>query len=104
MLLFGCRSLHVEGGVGGQLHSFCREEACGLMVAMSAVHSTPPIDDDVRAEAANDADHVFENLVAPDFFGFLGSFRIPKVFRAREIESYAVPACGGEKLLRSNQS
>src|SRR5712664_4916242 len=74
------------------------------MVAMSAVHSTPPIDDYVRAEVANDADHVLKNLIAPDFFGFLRSFRKSKIFRAREIDFHAVPARGGKKLLRSNQS
>src|ERR1700682_1623970 len=73
------------------------------MVAMSAMHSAPPVDDHVRAEAANDADHVFENLVAPNFFCFIRSFRKTKIFGAREIKIHAVPARGGKKLLRSNQ-
>jgi len=73
ILRFKCRSLQLESGIGGQLHGLGCEQTCGLMVAMPTVHAAPAIDDDIRAEATNDADHVFKNLVAPDFLGFLGS-------------------------------
>src|SRR6267143_2232603 len=80
ILRFECRSLQLESEVGSQLHGLGSEQTCGLVMAMATVHAAPAIDDDVRAEAPNDADHVFKNLVAPDFLGFLGSLRIAKIF------------------------
>ena len=74
------------------------------MMAVAAVHAAPPVDDHVGAERANHAGHVFEDLIAPDFFGFFGRFRIAKILRTREIEFHAITASGGEKFLRSNQS
>lgn len=74
------------------------------MMPVAAVHAAPPIDDHVGAERANHADQVFQDLIAPDFFGFFRRFRIAKIFGTREIEFHAIATCGCEKFLRSNKA
>ncbi len=74
------------------------------MVAMSRVDAAPVVDDDVGAEGADDADHVFEDLVAPDFFGFGGSFGVAKIFCAREVKFDAIAARGGQQFLCADEA
>ena len=62
--------VQLERGICRQLHRFRREQTCRLMVPVARVYSAPPIEDHVRSERANHADHVLENLFSPDFFGF----------------------------------
>ena len=65
-------------------------------MAMTGVNAAPAVDDDVGAEGADDADHVFEDLIAPDFLGFFGSFGVAKVAGTSEVEFHAVAARGGQ--------
>src|SRR5712692_2277442 len=69
------------------------------MVAVAAVNTAPVVDDDVRAKGANDADHVLQDLVAPDFFRFLWRLGKTKIWGAGEEKLHTVAASGGEKLL-----
>src|SRR5437879_8130439 len=73
-------------------------------MAVAAVDAAPAVDDDVGAEFADDADHVFEDGVAPDFFGFFGSFGEAEILGAGEIEFHAVAASGGEKFLGTDEA
>src|SRR5260221_13503813 len=72
-------------------------------MAVAGVHAAPAVDDNVRAKFAYDVDHVFENGVAPDFFGFFGSFGEAEIPGAGEIEFDAVAASGGEKFLGADE-
>src|SRR5690348_13318472 len=74
------------------------------MMAVPSVHASPAIDNNVGAEAADHADHIFEDLVAPDPFGFLGGFRKAKIFGACKEKPHAVAACGRQQFLRADQS
>ena len=71
---------------------------------MAGVDTAPSVDDDVGSKFADDADHVLEDLVAPDFFGFFWSFGIAKIAGAGEIEFYAITARGGEEFLGANEA
>src|SRR5258707_5233922 len=73
-------------------------------MAVAGVHAAPAVDDNVRAKFAYDVDHVFENGVAPDFFGFFGSFGEAEIPGAGEIEFDAVAASGGEKFLGADEA
>ena len=86
------------------LNGFGSPEAGRLVVAVARVDAAPAIDDDVGTERADDADHVFEDLVAPDFFRFGGRFGVAKIFGACEIEFHAVAARGGQQFLRADQA
>src|SRR6267378_1732781 len=66
-------------------------------MAVASVHAAPAVDHDVGAEFADHADYVFEDGVAPDFFGFFGSFGEAEIPGAGEIEFDAVAASGGEQ-------
>ncbi len=91
-------------GISRKLHSFWREKAGGLMVAVTGVNATPTVNDDRWPEGANDFDHILQNFVAPDFFCFLWSFGIAEVFCASEKEFDAVAARSGEQLLRADET
>src|SRR6516225_6949489 len=73
-------------------------------MAMATVNSAPMVDDDIGAEGADNADHVFEDLVAPDFLRFRGGLGVAKILGAREVELHPIAACGGEQFLGSNQA
>src|SRR5215831_20934286 len=73
-------------------------------MAVAAVHATPAVDDDVRAEFSHHADHILHYRVAPDSFRFLGSFRKAEILGAGEIEFHAVAARGGKKFLRADEA
>src|SRR5258708_22522857 len=73
-------------------------------MAVASVDAAPAVDHDVGAEFADDADHVFEDGVAPDFFGFFGSFGEAEIPGAGEIEFDAVAASGGEKFLSAGEA
>src|SRR5258705_12910566 len=73
-------------------------------MAVASVDAAPAVDHDVGAEFADHADHVFEDGVAPDFFGFFGSFGEAEIPGAGEIEFDAVAASGGEKFLSADEA
>src|SRR5258708_39747337 len=73
-------------------------------MAVAGVDAAPAVDGNVRAKFAYDVDHVFENGVAPDFFGFFGSFGEAEIPGAGEIEFDAVAASGGEKCLGAEEA
>src|SRR5580698_5933141 len=73
-------------------------------MAVASVYAAPAVDDDVGAEFADDADHVFEDGFAPDFFGFFGSFGEAEILGAGEIEFDAVASGGGEKFLGADEA
>jgi len=90
--------------IGGEGDGFGGPDAGQLVMAVAGVDAAPVVDDDVGAEGADDADHVFENLVAPDFFGFFGRFGIAKIASTGEIELHAIAAGGGEQFLRADEA
>src|ERR1700676_1334272 len=90
--------------IGGGFYGFRGPNAGELVVAVAGVDAAPAVDDDVGAEFADDADHVFKDGVAPDFFGFLGSFGEAKILGAGEIKFDAVAAGGGEKFLGADEA
>src|SRR6185437_2953331 len=94
----------ISAGIGGERDRLRRPQAGGLVMAVAAVHAAEIVDNDVGAKAADDADHVFENGVAPDFLRFFGGFGKTEVTRAREIEFHAIAAGGGEQFLRADQA
>lgn len=73
-------------------------------MAVARVDAAPMVDDDVGAEGADDADHVFDDLIAPDFFGFFGSFRVAEIAGAGEVKLDAVTVSRGEKLLCADEA
>src|SRR5258708_37802514 len=73
-------------------------------MAVAGVHAAPAVDDDVGAEFADDAAAIFEDGVAPDFFGFFGSFGEAEIPGAGEIEFDAVAASGVEKCLGADEA
>src|SRR5258708_7368832 len=73
-------------------------------MAVASVDAAPAVDHDVGTEFADDADHVFEDGVAPDFFGFFGSFGEAEIPGAGEIEFDAVAASGGEKFPSADEA
>src|SRR5208337_460067 len=101
-VLFG--KFRVGVWVGGQDDGFGGPDAGNLMMAVASVNAAPSVDDDVGAEGADYADHVFEDLIAPDFFGFFGSFGIAKIAGAGEVELHAIAARGGEQFLGADET
>ena len=77
---------------------------CGLMMAVAGMHAAKIVNHDVWSKSADDAHHIGENLIAPNFFCLLRSFRETEVFSTGKKEFYAVAACSGQQLLRSNKS
>src|SRR5258708_740248 len=73
-------------------------------MAVASVYAAAAVDHDVGAEFGDDADHVFEDGVPPDFFGFFGSFGEAEIPGAGEIEFDAVAAGGGEKFLSADEA
>ena len=98
------RTAQLEGSIGGELHGLRGEQSRGLMMTVSCVHTSPAIDHDVWAEASNHADHVLEDLVAPDAFRFLRRLGIAKIFGSREVEPHAVATRRFQQFLRADQS
>ena len=91
-------------GIGGESNRFGSEEAGGLMMAVATVNAAPIVDDNVGAEVPNDTDHVFDDLIAPDFFGFFGGFGKAEVTSACEEEPHAITACGSEQFLGADEA
>src|SRR5208283_5970920 len=89
--------------IGRKLHSLWSPNAGSLVVTMARVDATPVIDDDVGAEGANHANHVFQDLIAPNLLGLLGSLGVTKIAGPGEIEFYAIASCGGEKFLSADE-
>src|ERR1700720_2202334 len=71
-------------GVGGGGDSLRRENSAFLMMSVATVDTAPSVDDDLRAECANHANHVFERNVAPDFSRLLGRFYVTRIHSASE--------------------
>ena len=90
--------------VGGEGYGFGGPETSGLVMAVAGVDAAPAVDDDVGAKFADDADHIFEDCIAPDFLGLLGSFGVAKIFGASEVEFYAVAASGSEQFLCADEA
>ncbi len=93
-----------SGRVGSQGDGFGGPDAGNLVVAVARVNAAPAVDDDVGAEFADDTDHILEDLIAPDLFGFFGSFGIAKIAGAREVELHAIAARGGQQFLCANEA
>ena len=74
------------------------------MMAVAGMHAAKIVNHDVWSKGADDAHHIREDLIAPNFFCLLRSFREAEIFSAGEKKLYAVAARGGQELLRSNQS
>ncbi len=85
-------------------HSLWSPDTGSLVVAMARMDAAPVIDDDVGAEGANDANHVFQDLIAPNLLGLLGSLGVTKIAGPGEIKFYAIASCGGEKFLSADES
>src|SRR5438552_14486035 len=73
------------------------------MMAVASVHAAPAVNYNSGAEAADHADHIFDDLIAPDPFRFLRRFREAKIFGSREVEPPAVAACGRQQFLCADQ-
>jgi hypothetical protein len=65
-------------------------------MAVAGMNTAPVIDDDVGTKLSDDANHVFQDLAVPDFFGFFGSFREAEIASASEIKFHAIATCGGK--------
>src|SRR5579859_1672088 len=100
----GCAWIQKKFWISGEVDCFWGPDAGELVVAVAGVDAAPAVDDDVGAEFADDADHVFHDGVAPDFFGFFGSFGEAEILGAGEIEFDAVAAGGGEKFLGADEA
>ena len=73
-------------------------------MSVASVHASPAINHNVGAESTDHADHVFEDLVAPDTFRFLRGFRIAKIFGSCKVKPHAVSPCCCQQFLRPDQS
>lgn len=80
------------------------KNAAFLMMTMPAMDAAPAVDDDFRAEGADDTDHVFECDIAPDFSRLLWRADVAGIFRASEELADAVVLAGGEKLFGANDA
>src|SRR5208337_2010844 len=89
--------------VGGEGDGFGGPEAGELVMAVAGVDAAKMVDDDVGAEGTDDADHVFEDLVAPDFLRLFRRFRISKIRRTREVELDPIAPRGSEQFLGADQ-
>src|SRR3981189_2466730 len=74
------------------------------MMSVAPVHAAPAVNHNVGAKSADYADHVLENLVAPDLLRFLGRFRIAKIFGSREVELHAISPRCRQQFLCTDQS
>ena len=91
-------------GIGGCGDGLRRENSAFLMMSVAAVNASPAIDDDLRAERANHADHVFERDAAPDFSRLLGSLHVARVHGAGEKLADAVMFVGGEEFFGADDA
>ena len=91
-------------GIGGGGDSLWREKSALLMMPVAAVNAAPSVDDDLRAECANHAHHVFERNAAPDFSGLLGGFHVSRIHGTGEELAHAVMFVGGEKFFGANNA
>ena len=96
--------MQLEGSVGRKLYSLGREQSRGLMMAVASVHAAPAVNYNSGAEAADHADHIFDDLIAPDPFRFLRSLRKAKIFGASEEKPHSVAARGRQQFLCADQS
>src|SRR6516162_1204431 len=92
------------GSIGCERDGLGCKDPGGLMVPMTGMHPAPVVDNDIGTERTHDADHVFDDLVAPDFLGFLGSLREAEVPCACEVKLYTVATRGGEQFLSPNKT
>ena len=74
------------------------------MMSVAAVNAGPAVDDDLRAERANHADHVLERDAAPDFSRLLGRLYVTGVHGAREKLADAVVLVGGEEFFGADDA
>ena len=74
----------IRARFGSSLYRLRRQQPRGLVMPMSGVHVAKIIDHHVGTKGADHADHILENLIAPDSLGFLRRLRKSKVRRARE--------------------
>jgi len=73
-------------------------------MSVATVDAGPSVDDDLRAEGADHADHVFERDAAPDFLGLLGRFYVAGVHGACEKLAHAVVLVGGEEFFGADDA
>src|SRR5215471_3446960 len=85
--------------IRGHCDRFWCQQTCCLMVSVTAVHTTPVVDHEVRTKSANHAHHVVQELVAPDILGLFGRLRKTKILRAGEVELHSVAARCRQQLL-----
>src|SRR5437016_3678319 len=104
VLLFGGGAVQLEGSISSEFHRLWREQSRSLMMSVARVHAPPAVNHKVWAKSADHADHVLEDLVAPDPFRFFGRLRIAKIFGSRKIEPHAVAPCCRQQFLRPDQS
>jgi hypothetical protein len=97
-------AMNLEISISGKLHGFRREKPARLMMAVTAVNAAPAVNDYGRPEGTDDFDHILQNFFTPNFFRFLGSLGVAKIFCAREKKFDAVTARGGKQLLRANKT
>ena len=91
-------------GIGGRGDGLGSENSAFLVMSVAAVNAGPAIDDDLRAEGANHADHVFERDATPDFLGLLGRLYVASVHSAREKLADAVVLVGGEEFFGADDA
>src|SRR5207245_9242683 len=102
--IFLGRAVQLEGSVGRKLYSLGREQSRGLMMPVASVHAAPAVNYNSGAEAADHADHIFDDLIAPDPFRFLRRLRKAKIFGASEEKPQSVAARGRQQFLCADQS
>ena len=93
--------LWAAGGVAEQIEGLARENRRDLMVTMAVRRGAREHrDDDLRPEAADHVEDVFENRVArPEPKRFVGGLGEAEVVRAGEELARAVELAGGQQLL-----
>src|SRR5260370_29009405 len=74
------------------------------MMAVTAMNAAPAVYNHGGTESSNHLDHVLQDFVAPDFFGFFGSFGVAKVFGTSKKEFDAIASRSCEQLLRADQT
>ncbi len=68
------------------------------------MHPAKIVNHNVWSKGADDAHHIREDLIAPNPFCLLRSFRETEIFGTGKKQLYTVAARSGQELLRSNQS
>src|SRR5690349_24022043 len=96
--------MQLKRGIRRELYGFRREQPGSLVMSVSPVDATPPVDHHVWPKLADDADHILQDLVAPNSLRLLGSFRKTEILGARKVESYAVAPGRREQFLRAYES